>query len=154
MVTLVLYKPQIPPNTGNIMRLCTNTGFKLHLIKPLGFDLDDKSLKRAKLDYFSNTDPLIFENLETYIENINKNNLVIVTKFGKNKYIDANFTNNSIIMFGSEIEGLPKKFINKYENKTFRIPMLNNSRSLNLSNAAAIMAYEAWKSLNFSGGGL
>ena len=91
MVTLVLYKPQIPPNTGNIMRLCTNTGFKLHLIKPLGFDLDDKSLKRAKLDYFSNTDPLIFENLETYIENINKNNLVIVTKFGKNKYIDANF---------------------------------------------------------------
>ena len=154
MVTLVLYKPQIPPNTGNIMRLCTNTGFKLHLIKPLGFNLDDKSLKRAKLDYFSNTDPLIFENLETYIENINKNNLVIVTKFGKNKYIDANFTNNSIIMFGSEIEGLPKKFINKYENKTFRIPMLNNSRSLNLSNAAAIMAYEAWKSLNFSGGGL
>ena len=154
MVTLVLYKPQIPPNTGNIMRLCTNTGFKLHLIKPLGFDLDDKSLKRAKLDYFSNTDPLIFENLETYIENINKNNLVIVTKFGKNKYIDANFTNNSIIMFGSEIDGLPKKFINKYENKTFRIPMLNNSRSLNLSNAAAIMAYEAWKSLNFSGGGL
>ena len=154
MVTLVLYKPQIPPNTGNIMRLCTNTGFKLHLIKPLGFDLDDKSLKRAKLDYFSNTDPLIFENLETYIENINKNNLVIVTKFGKNKYIDANFTNNSIIMFGSEIEGLPKKFINKYENKTFRIPMLNNSRSLNLSNAAAIIAYEAWKSLNFSGGGL
>ena len=154
MVTLVLYKPQIPPNTGNIMRLCTNTGFKLHLIKPLGFDLDDKSLKRAKLDYFSNTDPLIFENLETYIENINKNNLVIVTKFGKNKYIDANFTNNSIIIFGSEVEGLPKKFINKYENKTFRIPMLNNSRSLNLSNAAAIMAYEAWKSLNFSGGGL
>ena len=154
MVTLVLYKPQIPPNTGNIMRLCTNTGFKLHLIKPLGFDLDDKSLKRAKLDYFSNTEPLIFENLETYIENINKNNLVIVTKFGKNKYIDANFTNNSIIIFGSEVEGLPKKFINKYENKTFRIPMLNNSRSLNLSNAAAIMAYEAWKSLNFSGGGL
>jgi len=154
MVTLVLYKPQIPPNTGNIMRLCTNTGFKLHLIKPLGFDLDDKSLKRAKLDYFSNTDPLIFENLETYIENINKNNLVIVTKFGKNKYIDANFTNNSIIMFGSEIDGLPKKFINRYENKTFRIPMLNNSRSLNLSNAAAIIAYEAWKSLNFSGGGL
>tara|TARA_B100000035_G_C20917738_1_gene517029 strand:+ start:32 stop:496 length:465 start_codon:yes stop_codon:yes gene_type:complete len=154
MVTLVLYKPQIPPNTGNIMRLCTNTGFKLHLIKPLGFDLDDKSLKRAKLDYFSNTEPLIFENLETYIENINKNNLVIVTKFGKNKYIDANFTNNSIIIFGSEVEGLPKKFINKYENKTFRIPMLNNSRSLNLSNAAAIIAYEAWKSLNFSGGGL
>lgn len=154
MVTLVLYKPQIPPNTGNIMRLCTNTGFKLHLIKPLGFDLDDKSLKRAKLDYFSNTEPLIFENLETYIENINENNLVIVTKFGKKKYIDAHFTNNSIIMFGSEIEGLPKKFINKYDNKTFRIPMINNSRSLNLSNAAAIMAYEAWKSLNFSGGGL
>ena len=86
MVTLVLYKPQIPPNTGNIMRLCTNTGFELHLIKPLGFLLDNKNLKRAKLDYFSKTDPLIFEDLETYVEKININNLVIVTKFGKKKY--------------------------------------------------------------------
>jgi len=154
MVTLVLYKPQIPPNTGNIMRLCSNTGFKLHLIKPLGFNLDDKSLKRAKLDYFSNTDPLIFENLDLYIKNNSIKNLVIITKFGKKKYTDAKFTNNSIIIFGSETDGLPKHYIEKYKNKTFRIPMLNDSRSLNLSNAVAIIAYEAWKSLNFSGEGL
>ena len=154
MVTLVLYKPQIPPNTGNIMRLCSNTGFKLHLIKPLGFNLDDKSLKRAKLDYFSNTDPLIFENLDLYIKNNSIKNLVIITKFGKKKYTDAKFANNSIIIFGSETDGLPKHYIEKYKNKTFRIPMLNDSRSLNLSNAVAIIAYEAWKSLNFSGEGL
>ena len=154
MVTLVLYIPQIPPNTGNIMRLCSNTGFKLHLIKPLGFNLDNKSLKRAKLDYFSNTNPLIFEDLDLYINKINIKNLLIITKFGKNKYTDAKFTNNSIIIFGSETDGLPKHYIEKYKNKTFRIPMLNNSRSLNLSNAVAIIAYEAWKSLNFSGEGL
>ena len=154
MVTLVLYKPQIPPNTGNIMRLCSNTGFKLHLIKPLGFNLDNKNLKRARLDYYSNTTPLIFEDLELYINKINIKNLLIITKFGKNKYTDAKFTNNSIIIFGSEIDGLPKVFIDKYKNKTFRIPMLNDSRSLNLSNAAAIVAYEAWKSLNFSSEGL
>ena len=154
MITLVLYKPQIPPNTGNIMRLCTNTGFRLHLIKPLGFSLDNKSLKRAKLDYFSNTDPLVFEDLEGYISNINLKNLIIITKFGNKKYTKANFSNNSIIIFGSEINGLPKNFIEKYKNKTFRIPMLSKSRSLNLSNAVAIIAYEAWKSLNFSGEGL
>ena len=85
MVTLVLYKPQIPPNTGNIMRLCSNTGFKLHLIKPLGFNLDDKSLKRAKLDYFSDTTPMIFDNLDEYCEKLNINRLIIITKFGKKK---------------------------------------------------------------------
>ena len=153
MVTLVLYKPQIPPNTGNIMRLCSNTGFKLHLIKPFGFHLDDKSLKRAKLDYFSNTEPAVFEDLDTYIENISVNDLVIITKFGKKKYTEAKFKSNSIIVFGSETEGLPKKFIEKYGDKTFKIPMLINSRSLNLSNAVAIIAYEAWTSLNFSGAG-
>ena len=153
MITLVLYKPQIPPNTGNIMRLCSNTGFQLHLIKPLGFHLDDKSLKRAKLDYFSNTEPIVFEDLDMYVKNTNIRNLIIITKFGKNKYTEAKFANNSVIIFGSETEGLPKNFIKKYENKTFRIPMRNNSRSLNLSNAAAIISYEAWKSLNFSGEG-
>tara|TARA_B100000902_G_C27030967_1_gene774478 strand:- start:278 stop:742 length:465 start_codon:yes stop_codon:yes gene_type:complete len=153
MVTLVLYKPQIPPNTGNIMRLCSNTGFNLHLIKPLGFNLDDKSLRRAKLDYFSSTTPIVYESLELYCQNINLHNLIIITKFGKKKYTDAKFTDNSIIIFGSEITGLPKGFIEKYKSLTFRIPMLSQSRSLNLSNAAAIIAYEAWKSLNFSGEG-
>ena len=153
MLSLVLYSPQIPPNTGNIMRLCSNTGFKLHLIKPLGFNLDDKSLKRAKLDYFSNIEPKVYGNLDEYCKTINMANLVIITKFGKKKYTEAKFNENSIIVFGSETKGLPKLFIKKNANKTFRIPMMSNSRSLNLSNAVAIIAYEAWKDLNFTGEG-
>ena len=88
-----------------------------------------------------------------YVKNTNIQNIIIITKFGKKKYTEARFSNNSVIIFGSETEGLPKNFIKKYENKTFRIPMKNNSRSLNLSNAAAIISYEAWKNLNFSGEG-
>ena len=154
MINIVLYNPQIPPNTGNIMRLCSNTGFSLHIIEPLGFHLDDKSLKRAKLDYFSNIEPKIYEDLETYCKSIDAANLVIITKFGKKKYTEAKFNENSIIIFGSETKGLPKSFIKKHESNTFRIPMLSNSRSLNLSNAVAIIAYEAWKCLNFSGEGI
>ena len=154
MPTLILYQPKIPPNTGNIMRLCSNIGFKLHLIKPLGFNLQDKNLKRAKLDYFTDTAPVVFEDLNSYCKNINMKNLIIITKFGKKNYTEANFTNNSIILFGSEIKGLPEKFIESNENKTYKIPMLKDSRSLNLSNAVAVVAYEAWKSLNFSGAGL
>ena len=91
MITLVLYKPQIPPNTGNIMRLCSNTGFQLHLIKPLGFRLDDKSLKRAKLDYFSNTEPIVFEDLDMYVKNTNIQNIIIITKFGKKNILRQDF---------------------------------------------------------------
>ena len=154
MINIVLYNPQIPPNTGNIMRLCANTGFSLHIIEPSGFPLDDKSLKRAKLDYFSNIEPKIYEDLETYCKSIDVANLVIISKFGKKKYTEAKFNKNSIIVFGSETKGLPKPFIDNHESKTYRIPMLSNSRSLNLSNAAAIIAYEAWKCLNFSGEGI
>ena len=151
MPTLVLFQPKIPPNTGNIMRLCSNTGFKLHLIKPLGFDLDEKSLKRARLDYFTNITPEIFEDLDIYCKKINMKNLLIITKFGRRNYTEAKFKNNSIIIFGSETSGLPKKFIKDHESQSFKIPMLNHNRSINLSNAAAIIAYEAWKNLNFSG---
>ena len=151
MPTLVLFQPKIPPNTGNIMRLCSNTGFKLHLVKPLGFNLDEKSLKRARLDYCTDTSPEIFENLDIYCKEINMKNLLIITKYGKKNYSEAKFKKNSIIIFGSETKGLPKKFIKDHENQTYRIPMVNNSRSINLSNAVAIVAYEAWKYLNFSG---
>ena len=154
MPTLVLYQPKIPPNTGNIMRLCSNTGFKLHLIKPLGFNLDEKSLKRAKLDYFSDTDPTLFKDLDSYLKKINTKDLIIVTKFGKKIYTEANFTKNSIIIFGSETNGLPKTFIESFATKTYKIPMLKGSRSLNLSNAVAVITYEVWKSLNFSSVGL
>ena len=151
MPTIVLFQPKIPPNTGNIMRLCSNTGFKLHLIGPLGFTLDNKSLKRAKLDYTSKSTPIMFNDLFSYCENIDIDNLIIITKFGKKNYTKANFNNNSVIIFGSEIDGLPKGFIDLHNSKTFKIPMVSGSRSLNLSNAVAIVVYEAWKNLNFSG---
>ena len=154
MINLVLYQPTIPPNTGNIMRLCTNTGFKLSLIKPLGFDLKDKSLKRAKLDYFINFPPEVFENLESFLSSIILDKLIIITKFGKKKYNNAIFQSDSVILFGSEIIGLPKKFLKTYSDKTYKIPMVKKSRSLNLSNAVSIVAYEAWKNINFSGAAL
>ncbi len=151
MVSIVLYNPQIPPNTGNIMRLCSNIGFSLHLIEPLGFHLDDKNLRRAKLDYFSNVEPKIHKNIEECFNNLEIKNLFLVTKFGKKYYSQAKFKHNSVIVFGSEISGLPDYILKRYYNSTYKIPMIENSRSLNLSNAVAIVAFEAWKQLKFSG---
>ena len=151
MVAIVLFNPKIPPNTGNIMRLCSNIGFSLHLIEPLGFTLDDKSLKRAKLDYFSNINPVIHKNINDCLKLLGVNNLNIITKFGRRYYDQAKFNQDSVLLFGSEIKGLPKNILKRYYNDTIKIPMIKNSRSLNLSNAAAIIAFEAWKQLKFSG---
>ena len=151
MVAIVLFNPKIPPNTGNIMRLCSNIGFSLHLVEPLGFTLDDKRLKRAKLDYFSNINPVIHKNIDDCFELLGVKNINIITKYGKNYYDQAKFNQESVLLFGSEIKGIPKSILRKYYNNTFKIPMIKNSRSLNLSNAVAIIAFEAWKQLKFSG---
>ena len=151
MVAIVLFNPQIPPNTGNVMRLCSNIGFSLHLVEPLGFTLDDKSLKRAKLDYFSNINPVIHKNIYDCFNLLGVNNLNIITKFGRKYYDQAKFSQDSVLLFGSEIKGLPHSILKKYYNNTFKIPMIKNSRSLNLSNAVSIIAFEAWKQLKFSG---
>ena len=150
MVTIVLYNPQIPPNTGNIMRLCSNIGFSLHLIKPLGFNLDNKHLKRAKLDYFSNINPTIHQSIDACFKVLGVNNLNVITKFGKQYYDKAIFNQESVLLFGSETSGLPDIILKKYYRNTFKIPMIKNSRSLNLSNAVAVVAFEAWKQLKFS----
>ncbi len=150
MVTIVLYNPQIPPNTGNIMRLCSNIGFSLHLIEPLGFKLDNKHLKRAKLDYFSNINPSVHQSIEDCLKVLGVSDLNIVTKFGKQYYDKAKFNQDSVLLFGSETSGLPDIILKKYYQNTFKIPMLKNSRSLNLSNAVAVVAFEAWKQLKFS----
>ena len=154
MITIVLYNPQIPPNTGNIMRLCSNTGFNLHIIEPTGFPLDDKSLKRAKLDYFSQINPIIHKNYQSFINSIDENKLYAVSKFGKNMYNKIKYFNNIFLLFGSEIDGLPNFILNKLENRSLKIPMIKESRSINLSNSVSIVAYEAWRQLKFSGADL
>ena len=150
MINIVLYNPQIPPNTGNIMRLCSNTGFSLHIIEPVGFPLDDKSLKRAKLDYFSDVNPVIYKNYKTFIDAIDEKKVYAVTKFGKRIYSDIQYDNDIFLLFGSETTGLPNEILSKLKNRSIKIPMINDSRSINLSNSVAIVVYEVWRQLKFS----
>ena len=154
MINIVLYNPQIPPNTGNIMRLCSNTGFSLHIIEPVGFPLDDKSLKRAKLDYFSDVNPVIYKNYKTFIDAIDEKKVYAVTKFGKRIYSDIQYDNDIFLLFGSETTGLPNEILSKLKNRSIKIPMINDSRSLNLSNSVAIVVYEVWRQLKFSSANL
>ena len=150
MYNIILFSPQIPPNTGNIVRLCANTGSKLHLIKPLGFEIDEKSYRRAGLDYHNRSILTLYEDFNTCIKKLNSKNIFAISKFGKNLYSDQKFNQGDAILFGSETKGLPKDILNGFQekNKLF-IPMIKNSRSLNLSNAVSIVVYEAWKQNNF-----
>ena len=150
MINIVLYNPQIPPNTGNIMRLCANTGFSLHIIEPVGFPLDDKSLKRAKLDYFSDINPIIYKNYKSFIDAIDEKKIYAVTKFGSRIYSEIKYDKDIFLLFGSETTGLPKVILSKLKNHSIKIPMINESRSLNLSNSVAIVVYEVWRQLKFS----
>lgn len=150
MLHLILYQPEIPPNTGNIIRLCANMGAKLHLIHPLGFELDHKQLRRAGLDYHE------FANVEEYIsfDEFKKRNptrrLFACSTKGKRYYSDASYSENDGFIFGPETRGLPPEILSTFvPENIIRIPMLANSRSLNLSNAAAVILYEAWKQLGF-----
>ena len=154
MINIVLYNPQIPPNTGNIMRLCSNTGFTLHIIEPVGFLLDNKSLKRAKLDYFSNINPIIHKNYEIFIDAVNERKIYAVTKFGTTTYSEIKYDKDIFLLFGSETTGLPKIILSKLKNRLIKIPMINDSHSLNLSNSVAIVAYEVWRQLKFSSANL
>ena len=154
MINIVLYNPQIPPNTGNIMRLCSNTGFSLHLIEPLGFHLDDKSLKRAKLDYFSDINPIIYKNYKSFIDVIDEKRIYAVTKYGTRIYTEIKYDKDIFLLFGSETNGLPNEILSKLKNRSIKIPMINDSRSINLSNSVAIVVYEVWRQLKFSSANL
>lgn len=148
MLHVALFEPEIPPNTGNIIRLCANAGAKLHLIKPLGFELDDKNLKRAGLDYHDLTNMQQYENF-TALTKLNKRIIACSTK-GKTLYTDINFQDEDILLFGPETRGLPQNILATFpQNQIARIPMVPNNRSLNLSNAVAIILYEAWRQLGF-----
>jgi len=160
MFEIALYEPEIPPNTGNIMRLCANTGCRLHLIHPLGFDLDEKKLKRAGMDYRDMATINEYKNFDAFLvamqtsaqqENTSKTLYALSTK-GKSNYAKASFKPGDILLFGPETRGLPAEVLNSLaEFQLLRLPMLGDSRSLNLSNTVAITVYEALRQQNFAG---
>jgi len=150
MFNIVLYEPEIPPNTGNIIRLCANTGAKLHLIHPLGFEMDEKSLRRAGLDYIDQSFIHHYDNYQDYIDKQGNSALYAIETNGTNTYSDCELNINDSFIFGPETRGLPQNILEKLgPDKILRIPMLENSRSLNLSNSASIILYEAWRQNNF-----
>ena len=150
MFNIILYNPEIPPNTGNIMRLAANTGTKLHLIKPLGFNLNNNSLKRAGFDYKKDADYFLHDSLDLCLNSTKFNEIYAFTKFAKKKFTNVKFKRNDCFLFGSETSGLPDNILDdiKDTNK-LRIPMIMNSRSLNLSNSVAITIYEGLRQNKF-----
>lgn len=153
MFDIVLYEPEIPPNTGNIIRLCANTGAKLHLVKPLGFSLEDKQLKRAGLDYHEYANLQVHENWEACKQALTGKRLFALTTKGSTRHTDLNFQIGDVFVFGPETRGLPQDIRDEFlPEHRVRLPMLPDSRSLNLSNSAAILLYEAWRQIDFLNG--
>ena len=154
MFHVVLYQPEIPPNTGNIIRLCANTGSQLHLIKPLGFELEDKKLRRAGLDYREWASVAEHDTFESFCEQVQPKRIWAVSTRGKRLYSDVQYQPQDAFLFGPETRGLPQSLLeNLGQESVIRIPMVAQSRSLNLSNAAAVLVYEAWRQQGFSRGG-
>ena len=153
MINIVLYQPEIPPNTGNIIRLCANTGCHLHLIKPLGFDLDDKKLRRAGLDYHEWADVQTHASLEALTPKLAETgSIYAISTRGKKNYSDISYSAGDSLVFGPETRGLPQSYLDSLaQENILRLPMLKNSRSLNLSNTAAIVVYEALRQTGFKG---
>ena len=146
MFNIVLFEPEIPPNTGNIIRLCANTGCQLHLIEPLGFILDDKRLRRAGLDYGEWKDVETHENWESFINKEKPETMWALTTKGKSYYTDVKFQPGDYLVFGPETRGLPDDILNAIgQTNMVRIPMKEGSRSMNLSNATSVIVYEAWR---------
>lgn len=151
MLDVVLFQPQIPPNTGNIIRLCANSGFRLHLIEPLGFDLDDKKLKRAGLDYHEFAAVKRHKDYAAFVNAEQPKRVLAITTKATNYYGDVKFTQGDYLLFGSETSGLPEEIRAQIPDQDkIRIPMLEGSRSMNLSNATAVIVYDAWRQLGFT----
>ena len=151
MFHVVLFEPEIPPNTGNIIRLCANTGTNLHLIRPLGFDMDDRKLKRAGLDYHEWASVQQHENLTAFAATVQPARTFAFTTKGKILYTEIRYQANDAFLFGPETRGLPKIILDSIPLELkIRLPMLESSRSLNLSNTVAVAIYEAWRQLGFA----
>lgn len=153
MYNVILFQPEIPPNTGNIIRLCANTGTRLHLIKPLGFRLIDKQLLRAGLDYHEFANIIIHDNWTDCASQLNAYRIFAVTTKGKQRYDKTSYAAGDSFLFGAESCGLPVTLLESFpaENR-IRVPMLPASRSLNLSNTVAVVVYEAWRQMGFAQG--
>ena len=151
MINIVLLEPEMPANTGNIGRTCCATGTRLHLIEPMGFKINDKMLKRAGLDYWDKLDATVYDCLDDFFE---KNpdavgNMYMATTKAKHKYSDVSFSKDAYIMFGKESAGIPEEILMEHKENCVRIPMINDIRSLNLSNSVAIVLYEALRQNQF-----
>lgn len=152
MFNIVLFEPEIPPNTGNIIRLCANTGCHLHLIEPLGFSMEEKALRRAGLDYHEFAAINIWPDYATFLQEVQPKRLFALSTKGTADYSDVHYGEGDFLMFGPETRGLPVDVRESLpKEQVLRLPMLPDSRSLNLSNTVAIMVYEAWRQNDFSG---
>jgi tRNA (cytidine/uridine-2'-O-)-methyltransferase len=154
MFDIVLYQPEIPPNTGNIMRLCANTGARLHLVEPLGFSLADKLLRRAGLDYREWVEVRRYPNLDDLLSELQPQRLYAFTTRARRLYTYARYQAGDLLLFGPETRGLPESVLTQLsQDALLRLPLRPGNRSLNLSNAVAVVVYEAWRQLDFAGGG-
>ena len=153
MFDVILYQPEIPPNTGNIIRLCANSGVRLHLVKPLGFSLDDKQLRRAGLDYHEFATLSVYEHWAECARRFSNRRVFAVSTRNTQRYDCVTYTKDDVFLFGPETRGLPSELLTTFPaERRIRLPMRPQNRSLNLSNAVAVIVYEAWRQLGFEGG--
>jgi tRNA (cytidine/uridine-2'-O-)-methyltransferase len=151
MFNIVLFQPEIPPNTGNVIRLCANTGAQLHLIRPLGFELDDRRLRRAGLDYHEYASVRVHDSYEDFLREVQPVRVFACTTRGRQDYSAVAYRDGDVLLFGAESRGLPQELIDSLPpEQRLRIPMRPGNRSLNLSNAAAVILYEAWRQQGFA----
>ena len=150
-MNIVLHEPEIPANTGNIGRTCVATGTSLHLIKPLGFDISDKAVRRAGMDYWKELDLHVYEDFEEFVEKTPGARIYMATTKARKAYTEVEYKGNDFIMFGKESAGIPEEILVKYEETSVRIPMIGEIRSLNLSNSVSIILYEALRQQDFEG---
>jgi tRNA (cytidine/uridine-2'-O-)-methyltransferase len=152
MLHVILFRPEIPPNTGNVIRLCANTGVALHLIRPLGFALDDARLRRAGLDYHEYASVAVHDDLALCLAAIGTPRVFAFSTRGRVAHVDARYADGDALLFGCETAGLPAEVLETIPaERRLRLPMHPHSRSLNLSNTVAVAVYEAWRQLGFSG---
>lgn len=153
MFHIVLYQPEIPPNTGNVVRLAANTGSRLHLVKPLGFSLSDKAVRRAGMDYAEFVDTVVHEDWDSCLAALAGRRIFALTTRGAQRHDRVRFAADDVFLFGPETRGLPDELLAMVApSHRIRLPMANDCRSLNLSNSVAVVVYEAWRQLGFAGG--
>ncbi len=153
MFHIILFQPEIPPNTGNVIRLAANTGCALHLVRPLGFDIDDRSLRRAGLDYAEFATMTVHDDWETCLARLGERRLFALSTRGTVRHDAAAFRPGDAFVFGSETAGLPAEMLQSFPPpRRLRLPMVSGNRSLNLSNAVAVLVFEAWRQQGFAGG--